>query len=146
MMIVFIQFSIFYLTGTYAFLAAFGNKDITLVRLHSANTNSPTGLPLGVFKRNRYPYCSVSYRAVGATLLALSNKQTTFHAKIKFILATDGQTLEAENLTNGETNACDYTGFPNHFDFLLPLAEIYFYLIGKRKFETIRLTYMPLSA
>jgi hypothetical protein len=42
----------------------------------------------------------------------------------KFILATDGQTLEAEDLAGGETIACAYPDFPNHFGFFLPLAGI----------------------
>jgi hypothetical protein len=45
-------------------------------------------------------------------------------AKAKFILATDGQTLEAEELIGGETIACAYPDFPNHFGFFLPLAGI----------------------
>jgi hypothetical protein len=48
----------------------------------------------------------------------------TVKAKAKFILATDGQTLEAEELAGGETIACAYPDFPNHFGFFLPLAGI----------------------
>ncbi|WP_081591430.1 class I SAM-dependent DNA methyltransferase, partial [Pseudomonas avellanae] len=48
----------------------------------------------------------------------------TTKAKSKFILATDGQTLEAEELITGETITCEYLDFPNHFGFLLPLAGI----------------------
>nr|WP_229687564.1 DNA methyltransferase [Pseudomonas avellanae] len=40
------------------------------------------------------------------------------------MLATDGQTLEAEELITGETITCEYLDFPNHFGFLLPLAGI----------------------
>ena len=32
--------------------------------------------------------------------------------------------IEAENLTNGETVACAYKDFPDHFGFFLPLAGI----------------------
>ncbi|MEI2813902.1 MAG: type IIL restriction-modification enzyme MmeI [Burkholderiaceae bacterium] len=45
-------------------------------------------------------------------------------AKAKFILATDGQTLEAEERVGGETITCAYPDFPNHFGFFLPLAGI----------------------
>ncbi len=45
-------------------------------------------------------------------------------AKAKFILATDGITLEAEEIATGETVACDFKDFPNHFGFFLPLAGI----------------------
>jgi hypothetical protein len=48
----------------------------------------------------------------------------TAKAKAKFVLATDGDTLEAEDLASGETVACAYADFPNHFGFFLPLAGI----------------------
>jgi hypothetical protein len=32
------------------------------------------------------------------------------------------RTLEAENLADGETVACDYAAFSDHFGFFLPLA------------------------
>ena len=41
-----------------------------------------------------------------------------------FILATDGEDFEAEDLTSGETVACAYKDFPDHFGFFLPLAGI----------------------
>ena len=40
------------------------------------------------------------------------------------LLATDGQTLEAEDLDSGETIACNYPDFANHFGFFLTLAGI----------------------
>lgn len=40
------------------------------------------------------------------------------------MLATDGETLEAEELESGETVVCDYPQFPDHFGFFLPLAGI----------------------
>ncbi len=61
---------------------------------------------------------------VGDTLTALRASPATTKAKAKFILATDGRTLEAEDLVSGETIACDYADFPNHFGLFLPLAGI----------------------
>src|SRR5206468_10674554 len=57
-------------------------------------------------------------------LKALRASPATTKAKVKFILATDGVTLEAEDLVGGETIAPDYKDFPNHFGFFLPLAGI----------------------
>lgn len=54
----------------------------------------------------------------------MRDSPATTKAKAKFILATDGQTLEAEELISGETIACDFEDFPNHFGFLLLLAGI----------------------
>ncbi len=60
-----------------------------------------------------------------ATLAALRNSPATAKQKAKFILATDGKTLEAESLADDcETVACDYPAFPDHFGFFLPLAGI----------------------
>ena len=61
---------------------------------------------------------------MGQTLKALRASPATAKAKAKFILATDGLILEAEELLSGETIACAYPDFPNHFGFLLPLAGI----------------------
>ena len=41
-----------------------------------------------------------------------------------FVLATDGADFEAEDLTSGETVACEFKNFPDHFGFFLPLAGI----------------------
>ena len=62
--------------------------------------------------------------AVTATLAALKASSATARAKAKFILATDGETLEPEALDSGETVACAYPDFPDHFGFLPPLAGI----------------------
>ena len=59
-----------------------------------------------------------------ATLAALRESPATAKHKAKLVLATDGQTLEAENLADGETVACDYPDFHDHFGFFLPLAGI----------------------
>jgi hypothetical protein len=61
---------------------------------------------------------------IAATLTALRDSPATTRAKAKFILATDGIDLEAEDITTGETIACRYTDFPDHFGFFLPLAGI----------------------
>ena len=58
------------------------------------------------------------------TLAALRASPKTAAAKAKFILATDGETFEAEDLDVGETVACAYADFPDHFGFFLPLAGI----------------------
>ena len=61
---------------------------------------------------------------VPKTLAALKASPATAKAKAKFVLATDGVDLEAEDLASGETVACSYADFPNHFGFFLPLAGI----------------------
>ncbi|MGC1173435.1 MAG: DNA methyltransferase [Polaromonas sp.] len=110
----------------FAFLAAFGNKDTTLKRLRTGNNNA-SDVSSGVLLRNNIhiAVCQPGEKGtVGDTLNALRASPATIKAKAKFILATDGQTLEAEELTGGETVTCAYADFPNHFGFFLPLAGI----------------------
>lgn len=45
-------------------------------------------------------------------------------AKAKLILATDGLTLEAQDIQSDEHMACDYVNFADHFGFFLALAGI----------------------
>jgi hypothetical protein len=81
-------------------------------------------LPGGVLQRNNIHVAVCELGMVGETLKALRNSTRTVSAKAKFILATDGETLEAEDLTSGETITSDYPDFPRHFGFFLPLAGI----------------------
>ncbi|KGJ02745.1 hypothetical protein SAMN04487972_12813 [Paracoccus halophilus] len=106
----------------FAFLEAFGNKATTLKRLRSGASNkSDLG---GLLQTNNIHIRTCAPGAVTETLTALRDSPATARAKAKYILATDGQTLEAEDLTSGDTIACDYTDFPNHFGFFLTLAGI----------------------
>ncbi|MBU2806285.1 class I SAM-dependent DNA methyltransferase [Acidithiobacillus ferridurans] len=107
----------------FAFLAAFGNKDTALKRLRTGN-NNVSDVPGGVLQRNNIHIAVCAEGSVGQTLKALRASPATAKAKAKFILATDGLTLEAEELLSGETIACAYSDLPNHFGFLLPLAGI----------------------
>jgi len=107
----------------FSFLAAFGRKDAEIKRLRAGNNNA-SDVPGGVLLRNNIHIAACEPGTVGETLKALRTSSATTKAKAKFILATDGQTLEAEELITGETITCDYPDFPNHFGFLLPLAGI----------------------
>ncbi len=107
----------------FAFLAAFGNKETALRRLRSGNNNA-SNVPGGVLQRNNIHIAVCEAGTVGETLNKLRASPTTTKAKAKFILATDGQSLEAEDLVGGETIACAYPNFPEHFGFFLPLAGI----------------------
>jgi hypothetical protein len=107
----------------FAFLAAFGNKDTTLKRLRKGDSNA-TDVPGGVLQRNNIHIAVCQPGDVTPTLEALRKSPKTAHAKAKFLLATDGETLQAEDLASGETIACNYPEFPDHFGFFLPLAGI----------------------
>jgi hypothetical protein len=106
----------------FAFLLAFGNKATTIKRLQSGSSNrSDQG---GVLQTNNIHLKLCAEGEVTQTLAHLKASPATTKAKAKFVLATDGTDLEAEDLTTGETIACAYTDFPDHFGFFLPLAGI----------------------
>ena len=108
---------------SYAFLEAFGNKATTIKRLKSGSTNA-SDIEGGVLQRSNIHIAVCAAGEATATLNRLKASPATTKAKAKFILATDGFTLEAEDIATGETVACDYKDFPNHFGFFLPLAGI----------------------
>jgi hypothetical protein len=106
----------------FAFLQAFGNKDTTLKRLRSGASNkSDIG---GVLQTNNVHIAVAAPGEVTKTLAALKASPATIRAKAKFVLATDGDSFEAEDLASGQTVACSYADFPDHFGFFLPLAGI----------------------
>ena len=106
----------------FAFLQAFGNKDTTIRRLRAGALNkSDLG---GVLQTNNIHIAICPPGEVTKTLGALKASPATAKAKARFILATDGADFEAEDLETGETVACAYQGFPDHFGFFLPLAGI----------------------
>lgn len=107
----------------YAFLEAFGNKPATLQRLKSGATNqSDMG---GVLQRGNIHLKTCAPGQVMDTLRALRESKKTASHKAKFLLATDGIDLQAESLEGeGETLACAYPDFADHFGFFLPLAGI----------------------
>lgn len=107
----------------FAFLRAFGNKETTIKRLRKGESNkSDLG---GVLQSNNIHIAVAAPGEVTKTLLALKASPATTKAKAKFILATDGETFEAEDLTSDDPPiACAYADFPDHFGFFLPLAGI----------------------
>jgi hypothetical protein len=106
----------------FAFLQAFGNKETTLKRLRKGESNkSDLG---GVLQTNNIHIAVAAPGEVTKTLAALKASPSTARAKAKFVLATDGEAFEAEDLSGGETVACAYHDFPDHFGFFLPLAGI----------------------
>lgn len=106
----------------YAFLESFGNKATTIKRLRSGTSNkSDLG---GVLQTNNIHIAVADAGAATQMLTALKASPATSRAKARFILATDGESFEAEDLDTGETVACNYQDFPDHFGFFLPLAGI----------------------
>lgn len=108
---------------SYAFLEAFGNKATTIQRLRSGNTNK-TDIEGAVLQYNNIHLAVSPEGGVLKTLEKLRASPATSKQKAKFILATDGEDFQAEDLTSGDTVVCSFQDFPNHFGFFLPLAGI----------------------
>jgi len=105
----------------FRFLQAFGDKDTAIKRLR-ASPNSD--IPGAVLQKNKIHIAVCDPGHTAATLTALREHPKTARSKCKFVLVTDRETLEAEDLASGEHIACPLPDLPNHFGFLLPLAGI----------------------
>lgn len=109
----------------FAFLEAFGNKEATIKKLRAGASNKSD--VDGVLQVNHIHIKVAEPGAVTATLAMLRVSEATQNKrnKVRFLLATDGETLEAEELDSDESPiACEFRDFPNHFGFFLPLAGI----------------------
>ena len=96
----------------------------TLARLRKGGSNK-SDVPGAVLQRNNIHILAAKTGEVEAGLRALKESSQTAKQKAKFILATDGDTLQAENIKSGAFIACDFADLPDkHFGFLLPLAGI----------------------
>ena len=74
-------------------------------------------MPPGPEDSNNSPHIKVCAPGeAGKTLEALRESPATARHKAKFILATDGETIEAENLADDdEPIVCSYAEFSDHF-------------------------------
>lgn len=106
----------------FQFITAFGAKKATIDRLRKGDTNqSDVG---GVLQRNNIHICIAPAGEVGETLARLRASPKTASVKAKFILATDGEWVEAEEVGGGDPIACAYADLPRYFAMFLPLAGI----------------------
>lgn len=111
----------------YAFLEAFGNKETTIRRLRKGETNKSdlTVALNAVLQTNNIHIATCPPGAVRETLAALKASPATTRFKARFVLASDGEMVEAEDLAADDGPiACAYADFPNHFGLFLPLAGI----------------------
>ncbi|MEN3749911.1 DNA methyltransferase [Sphingomonas sp. HF-S3] len=107
----------------FQFLQAFGAKDTTLKRLRKGDSNA-SDVPGAVLQRANIHIAVAPAGQVSATLAALRASPKTAAAKAKFLLATDGDMVEAEDLVSGDAVACAFADLPRHFAMFLPLAGI----------------------
>ena len=108
----------------FQFITAFGAKKATVDRLRATKNGTNQSDIGGVLQRNNIHIGIAPTGEVGSTLAALRASPKTSSTKAKFILATDGETVEAEDLVGGDVIACSYADLPRHFATFLPLAGI----------------------
>ena len=106
----------------YAFLEAFGNKATTIKRLRNGTNKSD--IEGGVLQSSNIHLAVSPKGEVLKTLAKLKASPATSKQKAKFILATDGENFQAEDLVSGDTIACTYRDFSDYFSFWAPLAGI----------------------
>jgi hypothetical protein len=107
----------------FQFLRAFGNKETAIQRLRAGNTNQ-SDVAGALLQRGNIHITTCAAGAVDNALRALRESPKTASQKAKFILATDGEVFQAEDINGGGTVACAFADFHNHFGFFLPLAGI----------------------
>lgn len=108
----------------FQFITAFGAKKATVDRLRAAKNGTNQSDIGGVLQRNNIHIGIAPAGNVATMLATLRTSPKTTSAKAKFILATDGETVEAEELSSGDFIACRYEEFPRYFANFLPLAGI----------------------
>ena len=110
-------------TFPFAFLEAFGNKATTIKKLRKGTSNH-SEFDGGVLQRSNIHLIVCDAGEVTQSLQSLVDSPQTAKQKAKYALATDGQTIEAINLIEGENLVCDFEDLANHFGFFLSLAGI----------------------
>lgn len=104
-------------------LASFGNKETTLRRLRSGSSNA-SDVKGGLLQRSNIHIAVCEAGEVSESLKKLRSSPATLKAKAKFVLATDGDMLEVEELATGEAKICKLVDLPKAFGLMLPLAGI----------------------
>ncbi len=108
----------------FAFLTAFGNKATTVNRLRTPSLNK-SDVAGGLLQARNIHLAVCAEGRVRETMAALKASPKTVVNKVKFLLATDGVTLEAEDLVSDEPPiVCNHPDLHRHFGFFLPLAGI----------------------
>lgn len=110
----------------FQFLEAFGNNDVTLKRLRKmgAGGTNYSDIPGAVLQRNHIHLSVCEPGAVRETMGALRDSPSNRTNKVKLLLVTDGEAVEAEYRANSEPLACQLSELGDHFDFFLPFAGI----------------------
>jgi len=108
----------------FAFLECFDNSDARSKKLRKGTSNKSD--IDGVLQVGNIHIKTCDVGLVPETLTALKDSKATQtkRNKVRFVLVTDGEHFEAEDLVSGDIVSCAYDDFPNHFVFFWPLAGL----------------------
>jgi hypothetical protein len=101
----------------FAFLEAVGHEATTIKKLRNGASNKSD---IDVVLQSVHIHlktCDVCHMPATLTDLKDSKATQTKRDKVRFLLVTDGENFEAEDLVTGETVSCPYDDPPNHFVF-----------------------------
>ena len=105
----------------FAFLRAFGRKDVELKRLKANNASDVGG---AVLRRDSIHLAVSAPGGAEAAFAALKASPKTAANRVKFIFATDGAEVLAEETATGDLSSFPLPALDRHFGFFLPLAGI----------------------
>lgn len=92
--------------------------------MYGGGCKGPQRRAIAVILPHNIHIASCETDAVLETLSILRESPKTKKFRAKFLLATDGKTLEAEDLATGDVLSCNWENLSHHFSFFLPLAGI----------------------
>ena len=108
----------------FAFLECFDNSDARSKKLRKGTSNKSDIDGVLQVGNIHIKTCGVGRVPETLTELRDSKATQTKRNKVRFVLATDGEHFEAEDLITGDIVSCAYDDFPNHFVFFWPLAGL----------------------
>ena len=106
----------------FAFLECFNSAPATIQTLRHGTTNESDCD--GVLQKDRIHLKTCVAGHTLQTLAELKASRATAKHNARFILATDGWRIEAQDLTTGDEISCSYLQLADHFTQFLPLAGI----------------------
>ena len=108
-------------TFFFQFMAAYGATQTTITRLKGGETNHSDITGAWLWRLNAH--AGIADKADAPALRdRLKASPSTSHRRARFVIATDGDEIAAEDLRTGETLNCPLADLDDHFSFFLPLA------------------------
>ena len=111
-------------TFVWSFLEAFGNKATTIAKLKGSGNKSD--IPDAVLLRRDIHIATCPSGEVPQTLSTLIASPLTNKSKVKYVLATDGEYIQAQRVDIDADRVifCKFSELAQEFGFFLPLAGI----------------------